>query len=390
MRLYRLNNIEPGMVLGRSIYEENNRLMLAAGNKITPNILERFIERGYNYIYIMQDGTEDVIPEDVISYSVLLQSSSKLESIVKNLKKIIEFRDISIEKAMELIEEEYIESSNVSFDVREIVEEILNDISFSAHKILYTLIPKSRSTYFVDHAINTTILSTLIGYKYRFKKPELRSLAIGSFLHDIGKIIVEQLIGHDDYQTAQKLYKEHSTFSYLMLQKCGIISSMENQIVYQHHENQDGSGFPKGYKGLNVPPIKSTTWQKKGMIFRLAEICTVADAYDRMVLNPFDENQLTPSDVIRKLVSMAGTVINKDIVRTLVQIVPIYPVGVYIRVAKSDDSSITGYYGVVADINAENLNKPVIVLFIDNKFNRIKPFKIDTSQLKNVKLELAL
>ena len=188
MRLYRLNNIEPGMVLGRSIYEENNRLMLAAGNKITPNIIERFIKRGYNYIYIMEEGTEDVIPEDVISYTVLLQASSKLESIVKNIRKITEFRDISVEKAMELIEEGYIESSNVSFDVRKIVEEILNDISFSAHKILYTLIPKSKSTYFVDHAINTTILSTLIGYKYRFKKLITESQSTHCFLMTYYKI----------------------------------------------------------------------------------------------------------------------------------------------------------------------------------------------------------
>ncbi len=391
MRLYRLKDVKPGMILGKSIYELNNKLMFAAENEITPNILEKFIERGYNHIYIMEEGTEEVIPEDIISYNVLLQASSHLESIVKNIRKLTMFRDISVEKAMELIEEGYTQNVNLLlFNVRNIVEEILDDISYSAHKTLNTLIPKSKSTYFIDHAINTTILSTLIGYKYGFKKPEFRGLAIGTFLHDIGKIIVEQLNGHDDYQTTQRLYKEHPTLGHLMLQKCKMISPIENQLVNQHHENQDGTGFPKGLKGMNKPPMKSTTGQGKGQIFRLAEICSVADAYDRMVLNPYDEEQLTPRDVIKKLISMAGTIFNKDVVRTLIQIVPIYPLGVYIRVANSDDLSLIGYYGVVAEVNEENLHKPVIILITDNKLKKIKPIKIDTSQLDKVKLELTL
>ena len=108
------------MVLGKSIYELNNKLILAAGNKITSNILEKFIERGYNYVYIMEEGTEEVIPEDIISYPVLLQASSNLESIVKNITKLYKFRNISVEEAMKLIEEEYIQDANLLFDVRKI------------------------------------------------------------------------------------------------------------------------------------------------------------------------------------------------------------------------------------------------------------------------------
>ncbi|MFC1692632.1 HD-GYP domain-containing protein [Candidatus Latescibacterota bacterium] len=377
------------MVLGKSIYELNNKLILAAGNKITPGVLKKFIERGYHYIYIEEEGTEEVIPEDIISYTVLLQASSKLEFITKDIK-LNKFRNISVEKALKLIEEESILDTNLLFDVRNIMEEIVNDISYSAHKILNTLIPKSKSTYFVDHAINTTILSTLIGYKYRLKKPELLNLAIGAFLHDIGKIIVEQLIGHDDNQTFQKLYREHSTLGYIMLRDSRAISPMENQIVYQHHENQGGTGFPSGLMGKNKPPTKLEVSGGKGQIFRLSEICSVANAYDRMVLNPYDKEQLTPRGVIKKLISMAGSYFNKDIVRTLFQIVSIYPVGVYVKVVKCDNSSLINYYGVIAEVNEDNLNKPVIILIINNKLKRINPIKIDTSRLENVKLELIL
>ena len=61
MSLYTITDIEPGMVLGKSIYELNNKLILAAGNKITPFILERFVERGYNYIYVKEEEIEEGI-----------------------------------------------------------------------------------------------------------------------------------------------------------------------------------------------------------------------------------------------------------------------------------------------------------------------------------------
>ena len=126
------------------------------------------------------------------------------------------------------------------------------------------------------------------------------------------------------------------------------------------------------------------------LIFKFAEICSVASAYDRMVLNPYEKEQLAPQEVIGKLITMTGTVYNKDIIITLVKVVPLYPVGIYVKVVGIDDSSLTGYYGVVAQINEDNLGKPVIIFVVDNRLKKIKPKKIDTSQFNNVRLEIIL
>ena len=68
---------------------------------------------------------------------------------------------------------------------------------------------------------------------------------------------------------AQLRYKEHPTFGYLLLKNDTSISPMVLQTVYQHHEQQDGKGFPIGLKGDNQPPVKGSK-AKKGMIFRYA------------------------------------------------------------------------------------------------------------------------
>ena len=85
---------------------------------------------------------------------------------------------------------------------------------------------------------------------------------------------------------------------------------------------------------------------------------------------------------------MSGTTYNKDVIRSLIQVVPIYPVGVYLRVTEIDDSSLIGYYGVVEKINEDNLSKPVIVLIVDKQMKHIDPIKVNTAEFAKVKLEL--
>ncbi|MFC1607380.1 hypothetical protein ACFL47_05360 [Candidatus Latescibacterota bacterium] len=128
----------------------------------------------------------------------------------------------------------------------------------------------------------------------------------------------------------------------------------------------------------------------KGKIYRHAEICSVADAYDNPVMNPNNDKQLTPAEAFRGLIVKSGTVYNKHIFNTLISIVPHSPVGSYVRIKEIIDPILMGYCGVVTRINENNLNKPIIILLHDRSKKRIKPKKIDTSKLRHVDLDLIL
>ena len=165
---------------------------------------------------------------------------------------------------------------------------------------------------------------------------------------------------------------------------------MEVQVVNQHHEYQDGSGFPIGLTGDNIPPTKSTRRTTKGHIFRMAEICCVADAYDKLVLNPFEEVRLTPEGALKQLILDAGKLYNKSVVETLHEIIPIFPVGSTIQIEEIVDPTLHGYFGVVAKINENKLNRPVIILTMNKLRKKVKPIMIDTSKLHSVKLKLII
>jgi len=389
MRLCPVKDLKEGMVLGKSIYHGSGQLLLGAGFRITFPIKNKLLEKGYSHVYIMEEGTDDVIPEDIISEEVRLQAQIKITDSVQTIEQSFKFRDLTHSKIVESLENGTLKDLNITYGIRKLIEEIIAEIAEVGAKFLNTLMIKSKNTYFVDHAINTTVLAIILGKRYRYSKKELTTLALGCFLHDIGKIIIEQMDPKEE--TEEKyLYKEHPTFGYLLLKNDQYVSPMEAQIVNQHHENQDGSGFPIGLKGQNLPPVKSVQRETKGTIYRLAEICSVANAYDNLVLNPMNGKKLTPQDVLKKMLEGAGTIYNKDIVHTLSQVVAVFPVGSYVRIVSIVDPTLVGCYGVVAKVNKKNLSKPVIIITANKYKKKIKPIMIDTAKLKNIELELVI
>ena len=390
MRLCSIDKLEEDMILGKSIYDVDGRLLLKEGYSISSAMKWRIKKRGYNYIYIMEEGTEEVNPQNLISDQIRLLANIKLLDKTEEIRKVAKFQDMSHDKAMKLIEDGHLKKVNITGDIKNVVKEIIKDISAAGAKSLNTLMLKSNDTYFMDHAINTTVLATLIAKQYKFSSREISSLALGTFLHDIGKTITEQLNDHNNPVKAKEYYIKHPKFGYDLVKNSPEITPMISQIVYQHHEHQDGSGFPSGLIGDNFPPVKSTNRTTKGRIFRLAEICCVANAYDKMVLNPASEKQMDPQDVIKQLIIDSGTKYNKDVVKTLFQIVPAFQVGVSIKILEASNHSLVNSTGVVAKIKENNPNKPVIIVNRDKYQKKIQPYLIDTSEIKHVKLRLCL
>lgn len=351
---------------------------------------EKLVERGYTHVYIKEEGTEDVVPEEIVSDEISFQAKSQLAGTIYDIQNQTEFKNASVAKVADLLESGYLKDVSLSDEMKKIVGEILKDITSAGAQLLNSVMIKTADTYFLDHALNVATLSILIGQSYRFSRKELLSLGLGSFLHDIGKVIIEQMNELKDPDKAKELYTEHPTIGYLMLNNMPNISPLETQIVKQHHENQDGLGFPTGLKGQNLPPNKSVDRVTRGHIFRLAEVCSVANAFDNLAYNPQERDKHDPVSAIKQIILNAGTKYNKDVVKTLLKVVPYYPVGATIKVVEIMDPALIGYVGVVAKLHKNNINKPVIILTKNRYMKQIKPIIIDTLKLSKVLLKLVI
>ncbi|WP_051531116.1 diguanylate cyclase [Clostridiisalibacter paucivorans] len=117
------------------------------------------------------------------------------------------------------------------------------------------------------HSKNVSRLSQAIGRAMNLSKEETRKLQDAGYLHDIGKLVLDDRIIGNGPVTEKEIreYKRHSVVGYRILNSFDKTLDLAN-VVLAHHEHWDGSGFPKGLKGNEIP--------------LLARIIAVAEGYD--------------------------------------------------------------------------------------------------------------
>ncbi len=385
------------MVLGESVYLPSGELLLSTGNKIKEQYRRRLIEMGYRSLLIEVEGTEDVRPTTTVSESAQYEMKNAIETSSRGLgEEIRQFRAQSADQIKELIKKnrqhlnKYIMTSGMSKALERFIEEIMSQSAI----VLNLSAMRQTEPGLFTHALNVTITSLCIGKKYKLSYEEMKQLGIGALNYDVGLIALpkglleKSIIEFNDSET--KLYRQHTLFGYYILSQNHLIPPTSAAASLQHHEHQNGSGFPRGIKGDNRPPLKD--FSRKNMIHRFAEIVAVADVYDACLYGRLQMGlkEMNVQNAIKHLIAAAGEKLNSDIVRTLVSIVPIFPVGARIRIVNAPSAQLVGHYGVVARDNPNNLEAPQIIIYETKNHQKIKPILIDLSKHSGFTLELVV
>ncbi len=198
--------------------------------------------------------------------------------------------------------EAYNNSKQVTEAVVGLVEnhKILSDLFTSLAKV---------SDQLLAHSVAVSCLSVLIGGALGYeKKATLEKLAIGGLLHDIGKkalppeLLAKPLatMSPDEIQ----LYETHAYRGMQMLLSLGIVPDDVVSIVYEHHENSIGQGYPQRLRDVKMHP--------------LAKVVALADAYADLILAnvncPMPKN---PREALMYIEHTLGIPYNKEAFRAL-------------------------------------------------------------------------
>lgn len=164
---------------------------------------------------------------------------------------------------------------------------------------------EARDEYTRGHSHRVCEVSLLIGQSLRFSADALEELRIGTTLHDIGKIGVPDAILNKPGRLTDEefvIMKSHTTIGYEI---CRPLTLSEGvlMIIRNHHEKLDGSGYPDGLKGGELP-------------LSLRTVC-VADAFDAMSSRRPYRGVMDINDVIRELGRGAGVQFDPVIVETI-------------------------------------------------------------------------
>ncbi len=113
---------------------------------------------------------------------------------------------------------------------------------------------EAKDPYTAGHQQKVSKLATSIAWEMKLSEDKIEGIRIASLVHDIGKISIPAEILSKPTKLNEieySLIKDHSQIGY------DILKSIEfpwpvAQIIFQHHERMDGSGYPQGLKGNNI------------------------------------------------------------------------------------------------------------------------------------------
>jgi putative nucleotidyltransferase with HDIG domain len=207
------------------------------------------------------------------------------------------------------------------------------------------------------HALNVSVLSLLLGRRFGLSKAELLDLGAGALLHDIGKIGLPERVHHpDEYFTAAetKAYQDHVAFGLQRCQQMGVPASVM-QIVAQHHEMADSSGFP-----LRVGAERMSD---------ASRIVAMVNAYDGLCNPPIVKRAVTPHEALGQMFTQGKRQFDTALLSAFIKLIGVYPAGTTVQL--TDDR-----LAVVVSVNSAHPLKPRVVVH-DEKVPREDAIAID-------------
>ncbi|MFH0882643.1 MAG: HD domain-containing phosphohydrolase [bacterium] len=388
MRQIGVKNLKTGMLLGRPIYDQNYRKLLAEGTMIDPLSVQRIREMGFYYVYILESGTESIQVEDLIGIE-----ARKIAAQAMNQIALFDTDEVARERYRRTgtsSEREPGMDLETKQLVNRAIEMMVNDVTRVRRPVYFPGVHLAENQL-INHSTNVAILSLLIGLGFTFARAEMILLAKAAFYHDLGKLRLDPDLASvhplDRTEEQRDLYKMHPQMGAVLLERDPTTNIHITMAVLQHHERQDESGFPAGMKGSGEPP--KVNRENRGTIHRFAEIIAAADYFDNLVSGKIERTLFTPIEAVQEIVKNTPSWFNEHITQMAMSVINTLPEGSNVEILESSTYyKYVGYRGVVSKVNRENLNRPMVTLLYDQFHERLGvPVEVDFADDFRLKLD---
>lgn len=326
MSLLNIMEVRPGMCLQKAVYTpDNSRCLLKAGTTLSIKNIQKLRELGIVQIDVADRYTMFISPEDKMQEALKEDFVSALRKVAPNVSEANKNDDVM---AVANILEKMIEKIAMEEEILQFMMEM-------------RIIDKLRM---YDTSINTAVLSGIIAGCLRLSEEDIYICVVGALLHNIGLAEMPTLLTVERRNPQQeKLWKEHPTYGYYFALQKKIRKEIADCILY-HHEKWNGSGYPRGASGADIPIH--------------ARIVAVCATYASKVTY----QNITPYMAVEELYGTSGMYYDSMVVNSFVNNIPIYPLGTIVRLSTKE-------VGIVSNIRKNRGARPIIKVYY-NRVNR--------------------
>ncbi|MEK4665086.1 HD domain-containing phosphohydrolase [Paenibacillus sp. SAF-068] len=342
MKYVNVESVEAGELLGKTVYSSNGTVLLSSGVQLTVYMVNTLKRIGVTMLYIQDEAYKDVDTEDILDETtkraIINEMSVTLESIRSG-------KDWSPRK------------------VALSIEKLLNDVLNGRELLVQLTDIRTKDNAQYVHAMNVCLLSSVIGLNMGLNYNQLKDLAVGALLHDIGKVGEPPGSG-----SAANSSLHHTWRGFEVIKNKREFSLLVAHTALQHHEHVDGTGMPRGIKGSDI--------------HLFARIVSVANIYDNLI-NGLSQDSLLPHEACEEMMALSGTKLDRDILIEFNKSVSVYPNGTAVRLSTKET-------GVIVRQHRGLPGRPVIRVARGSTRYSLDVVEIDLAQHTTVFIEAVM
>lgn len=232
---------------------------------------------------------------------------------------------------------EAVQRANVLMD--EMVAEIVSN-----GEVIIQAMDGSRlgdDTYY--HPLNVTVFSLMMAKSLKISAEDAKLLGLAALFHDVGKVDVPDsiLMNSGPLSKSEKLLLQQHCQQGAEVARAAGLPERVAQIILQHHECMDGSGYPQGLAGEAIDP--------------LARVLGLVNAYDNLCNPPNPEDAMTPYGALAYLFASERKKYDGPTLNLMIKSLGVYPPGSIVQLSD-------GVYGIVVLVNPQKLLRPFVML----------------------------
>lgn len=373
MKLVTVEDLREGDVIANDVLLEDYTVVLSKGTVIKTPYIDKLREMGIFTVYVEElqeesqapaakpasqrtpvskPAAQKPAPQAAKPKAPAAQEQKPAESAPKvkiPMEKVTILRDDVEEqvknKIKDILELHVYQQTEGLEKIAETAQNIITDILEEDEVVEKVYDVKERSADIYEHSLQVCTIATLIALKLGMTKKQVYDISVASLIHDLGLRYL--VVRYEDQDInllpakEQEEYKKHPIYAYTAIKNETWLSDNAKEIVLNHHERKDKTGYPLG----------------TDLVSRMTQIVGVCDEFDELICG-IGKARVRVHEAINNIRNYSGIWYDADIVSAFLQLIAVYPFGSKVRTNR-------GEVGIVMRQNPHFPERPVLRIVQD-------------------------
>ena len=333
--------LKEGMKIASNVYDSDDNIIIDMGSIVTKSTIELLKRKYITTVSVVElidnkyQNNFDNSIKNQLNKKVIIEEDGK-EILKIDSQKALDVNNTTMEKTKNAYN---IAKNNGTVDFIELKKDVdimLNSIleNREAHSYLAILKRKDESIY--KHAVDVAALSAITAIEMNLTKADISNIMLGALLHDIGKVLVQEYLLNKKNLTADEIniLKRHTTHGYKLAKRDNLEDNIAD-IILEHHEKYDGSGYPFGKGNRDI-----------GLY---SKVVSIANKFNNLIVNGNDALICSADKAMKIIISLSKKDFDMYIVKHFQKAIGFYPNNTKVKLSN----------GQTARVIQQNTNLPL-------------------------------